>query len=126
MITFNHFSPLFLKQMDVLSMRLRPIQPSHAARAIGRFLVQQGCGEDHVDGLLSADVVEQLKGMKAALQVKGKAKKSRTRFLGGASGVGSGGGGVSSNSSSSSSGAAAASAAGEDSEAVSSSKRRRV
>ena len=67
--------------MDVISLRLRPIQPSHAARAIGRFLAQRsGEGEDDAAQGLSADVYEQLKGMKAALQVVGKAKKSRSRF----------------------------------------------
>ena len=55
--------------MDVISLRLRPIQPSHAARAIGRFLAQRGAEDDDLqqDGL-GADTLEQLRGMKAALQ----------------------------------------------------------
>ena len=65
--------------MDVISLRLRPIQPSQAARAIGRFLAQRGAEDDDAqqDGL-SADTLEQLRGMRAALQASGKAKKSRT------------------------------------------------
>ncbi len=91
--------------MELLSLRLRPIEPAHAARAIERFLSHQSLQGDG----LSSDVASQLKGMQAALQ-KGK---RRSRFS-------------SSSSSSSSSEAVTAAVVSLEGEGETSGKRRRL
>ena len=55
--------------MELVSSNLRPIEPSVAARAIGRFLEKFSSGEDYLDSVrLENDIALQLATMQATLE----------------------------------------------------------
>ena len=59
-------------------MTLRPIDPLHAARAIGRFLEQCSAGEEGAfDRSLSGDVQQQLTTMQSTLEGAGRRGRSK-------------------------------------------------